>query len=43
MEKNIKKECIHVYNWVTLLHDTHWHKIMNQLYFSKKTEDVEKN
>ena len=26
-----------MYNWVTLLHGTHWHKIMNQLYFSKKT------
>ena len=36
MEKNIKKECLYVYNWVTLLYSRDWHNIVNQLYFNKK-------
>ena len=35
MEK-IKKECIYVYNWVTLLYSRGWHNIINQLYIKKK-------
>ena len=37
MEKNIlKKECIYVYNWVSLLYSRDWHIIINQLYFNLK-------
>ena len=37
MEKNIyKRECLYVYNWVTLLYSRDWHNIANQLYFNKK-------
>ena len=31
-----KKECIYMYNWVTLLHSRNWHNIVSQLYFSTK-------
>ena len=34
MEKNTKKECTHVYKWVTLLYSRDWHNIVNQLYFN---------
>ena len=30
-----KKECLYVYNWVSLLHSRDWHSIVNQLYFKK--------
>ena len=36
MEKNIKKECIYVFNWVTLLYSRNKHNTVNQLYFNKK-------
>ena len=36
MEKNIKKECIYVDNWITLLHSRVPGNIVNWLYFSKK-------
>ena len=36
MEKNIKKECLYVYNWVTLLYSRDCHSIVNQLYFKNK-------
>ena len=43
MEKNIKKECMYVYNWVTLLYSRDWHSIVNQLYFNlKKLKKKEK-
>ena len=35
MEKNIKKECIYVYNWITLLDSRNEHNIVNQLDFNK--------
>lgn len=38
MEKNIKKECIYVYKWVTLLYGRNEH-IVNQLYFNLKKWD----
>ena len=36
--KEYEKECIHVYNWVTLLYSRDWHNIVNQLYINKKIE-----
>ena len=36
MEKNIKKECLYVYNRVTLLYSRDWHNAVNQLYFNLK-------
>ena len=30
-----KKECLYVYNWVTLLYSRDWHSTVNQLSFSK--------
>ena len=36
MEKNNKKKCLHVCNWVTLPHSRDWHSIVNQLHFDKK-------
>ena len=32
-----KKECIHMYNWTTLLHSSNEHNMANQLCFDKKT------
>ena len=32
--KEYKKECIHVYNRVTLLYDRNQHNIVNHLYFN---------
>ena len=40
MEKNIKKERLYVYNWVTLLYSRDWHDIVNQLYFNKKVNKI---
>ena len=37
-EKNIKRECIYVYNCVTLLYSRNWHNTVNQLYFKKKNQ-----
>ena len=34
--KKYKKECLFVYNWITLLYSRDWHGIVNQLYFNKK-------
>ena len=31
MKKNIKIECLYVYNWVTLLYNRDWHNFVNQL------------
>ena len=39
MEKNIIKEGLYVYNWVTLLYNRDWHNIVNQLYFNKKKKE----
>ena len=40
-----KKECLYVYNWVTLLYSRDWHSIVNQLYINlkKKLKDKKKN
>ena len=40
MEKTIKKECLYVYNWVTLLYSRDWQNTVNQLYFNKKSVSV---
>ena len=32
----LKKECIYVYNWATLLYNRDWYNIVNQPYFNKK-------
>ena len=29
-----KKECVHMYDWVTLLYSRNWHNMANQLYFN---------
>ena len=36
MEKNMKKERLNVYNWVTLPYSRDCHSIVNQLYFNLK-------
>ena len=36
MEKNIKKEWVPMYNWITLLFSRDWHNIVNQLDFNQK-------
>ena len=36
MEKNIKKECVYIYNWNPLLYIINKRNIVNQLYFNKK-------
>ena len=36
MEDNIKKECVNMYDWVTLLYPRNWHNTVRQLYFNKK-------
>ena len=33
--KECEIECIHTYNWITLLYSTDWHNIVNQIYFNK--------
>ena len=42
MENNIKKECIYMYEWVTLLYSINWYNIVNQLYFKKKEKKFKK-
>ena len=37
-EREYKKECLYVYNWVSLLYSRDWRNIVNQLYFSWKKE-----
>ena len=34
MEKNIKKECIYMHDWATLLYSRNWQNIVNQLHFT---------
>ena len=36
MEKNIKKECVYVYDGVTSLNGRVWHSTVNQLYLFKR-------
>ena len=36
MEKNIKKKCIYVYNWITFLYCGDWHNTVHQPYFNRK-------
>ena len=33
--KEYGKECMHMYNWITLLYSRNEHNILNQLYFNK--------
>ena len=35
-----KKECMYVYDWVTLLYSRNWHNIVNQLYFNTKIKKI---
>ena len=36
--KEYEKECIYMYNWVTLLYTRNWYNIVNQLYVNLKKE-----
>ena len=36
--KEYKKECVYVYNWVTLLYSRDWYNIVKQLFFNIKKE-----
>ena len=31
-----ERECIYLYDWITLLHSRNWHNIVNQQYFNEK-------
>ena len=35
--KEYKKQCLYMYNWITLLYSRREHNIVNQLYFNKHT------
>ena len=39
MEKNIKKECVYVYDGVTSLNGRVWHSTVNQLYLFKRERE----
>ena len=44
MEKNIKKECIYMYDWIILLYTRNEHNIVNQLTsMKKKNKKMSKN
>ena len=35
-----EKECMYIYDWVTLLSSRNWQNTVNQLYFKKKIEKI---
>ena len=42
MENIWEKECINMYDWVTVLYSRNWHNIVNLLYFNLKKYKKEK-